>query len=107
MRDDLQQYAPEVDLPLDPGIREAVLILRRGGVETFESCEGGDGHAFPDPTIKFHGSQGAGFHALAVALDHGLPVNRLQRCYHVNSSELSGPWWELVFHPTVRHQDKR
>jgi hypothetical protein len=97
---DLEQYAPEVDLPLDPGIRRAVLVLRRGGVETIESCQGGPGHPFPDPTVKFHGGQGAGFHALAVALDHGLPVSRLQRCYHVTEGELEGPWWELVFHTT-------
>jgi hypothetical protein len=98
--DDLELYAPEVDLALDPGIRRAVLILRRGGVETFESCEGGAGHPFPDPTVKFHGGQGAGFHALSIALDHGLPVLRLQRCYHVNGGELEGPWWELVFRTT-------
>lgn len=100
MKDDLESFAPEVDLPLDAGIRDAVLILRRGGVETFESCQGGEGHAFPDPTIKFHGSQGAGFHALSIALDHGLPVSRLQRCYYVNGAELEGPWWELVFRTT-------
>lgn len=98
MNDDLERYAPEVDLEIDPGIRRAVLILRRAGVETFESCEGGEGHAFPEPTIKFNGGQGAGFHALSVALDYDLPVSRLQRCYYVQRGELEGPWWELVFH---------
>jgi hypothetical protein len=100
--DDLERHAPAVDLSIDPGIRRAVLILRRGGVETFESCEGGAGHAFAEPTIKFHGSQGAGYQALSVALDHGLPVSRLQRCYYVQGGELEGPWWELVFHATGR-----
>lgn len=104
LTDDLEQFAPSVDLPLDPGIRRAVLILRRGGVETFESCEGGASHAFAEPTIKFHGSNGAGYHALSVALDHGLPVRRLQRCYHVDDGQLQGPWWELVFRPTTDQQ---
>lgn len=30
---------------LDDGIREYVRILVTSGVETFESCEGGEGHA--------------------------------------------------------------
>ena len=34
---DLDAFAPEVDLPLDDGIKRAVLILRRAGIETFES----------------------------------------------------------------------
>ena len=99
--DDLERFAPEVDLALDPGIRRAVLILRRAGIETIESCEGGPGHSFPDPTVKFFGERGAGFRALGVALDYGLPVSRLQRCYYVKEGELEGPWWELVFRTTV------
>ena len=42
-------------LALDEGIREAVAVLVANGVETFESCEGGPGHAFPEPTIRFEG----------------------------------------------------
>jgi hypothetical protein len=99
--DDLERHAPDVDLPIDPGIRRAVLILRRGGVETFESCEGGEGHAFKEPTVKFYGGQGAGYHALAIALDHGLPVKILQRGYYVSDGHLEGPWWELVFRTTI------
>ena len=38
---------------LDPGIERAVNLLREARVETFESCEGGAGHAFPEPTIRF------------------------------------------------------
>lgn len=101
MKDDLEHFAPDVVTPIDPGIRRAVMILRRGGVETFESCQGGPGHAFPEPTVKFHGGQGAGYRALAVALEHGLPVKILQRGYYVHDGNLEGPWWELVFHTTV------
>jgi hypothetical protein len=35
---------------LDPGIRKAVELLQRHDVETYESCEGGPGHAFTEPT---------------------------------------------------------
>lgn len=57
---------------LDVGIRDIVRILINNGVETFESCEGGEGHAFFEPTVRFHGNQAEGFRVLAVALQHGL-----------------------------------
>jgi hypothetical protein len=41
--------------PLDEGIREFVVILIANGVETFESCEGGRGHCYAEPTIRFRG----------------------------------------------------
>jgi hypothetical protein len=36
---------------LDPGIRDAVLLLREAGFKTFTSCEGGRGHSFRHETI--------------------------------------------------------
>jgi hypothetical protein len=98
----LEDFAPSTDMDLDPGIRHAVLVLRAGGIETFESCEGGAGHAFPDPTVKFQGSPWEGYRALAVAMEHGLPVLRMQRVYGVMDGQLEGPWWELVSRTTVR-----
>ncbi|UFZ03955.1 hypothetical protein LQG66_32970 [Bradyrhizobium ontarionense] len=100
----LEDSAPSTDMELDAGIRRAVLVLRSGGIETFESCEGGPGHAFPDPTVKFEGSAWAGYKALAVAMEHGLPVLRMQRVYGVMDGQLEGPWWELVFRTTVRNE---
>jgi hypothetical protein len=35
-------------------IAEAVNILNDAGIETFESRQGGDGHRFPEPTIRFY-----------------------------------------------------
>ena len=46
--------------PLDAGIRDIVLTLLANGVETFESCEGGRGHSFPEPTIRFEGDSSEG-----------------------------------------------
>ncbi|MDP1707975.1 MAG: hypothetical protein Q8L89_02770 [Gammaproteobacteria bacterium] len=94
--DDLENFTPVTDLELDSGIRRAVLILRRGGIETFESCEGGNGHAFTEPTIRFHGDTAAGFKAYAVAKDYGLPVYGVQLAYRVMDGMLTGPWWEMV-----------
>jgi len=100
---DLEAFAPDIDMELDPGIRRAVLILRRAGIETCESCEGGVGHAFPDPTIRFHGSTWAGYRAFAIAMEHGLPVLHLRYSYGVEGGQLGPPRWEMTFHPTVRH----
>jgi len=36
---------------IDPGIRDAVLLLRKAGFTTFTSCEGGKGHSFRHETI--------------------------------------------------------
>jgi hypothetical protein len=46
--------------PLDAGISEAVHILIANGVETFESCEGGRGHSYPCPIVRFEGSSAEG-----------------------------------------------
>lgn len=83
---------------IDAGILREVQILAGAGVETFESCEGGGGHSFPEPTIRFHGGKGEGFRALALALCHGLRVRALRRTYDVIDGEPTGPYWELVFY---------
>jgi hypothetical protein len=83
--------------PIDQGIRKAVKILARGGIETFESCEGGKGHPFPEPTIRFHGQHDEGWKALAVALQHGLKVSELRRYYTIIDGEPVGPEWEMTF----------
>lgn len=86
-------------LPLDPGIAPAVEALRAAGVETFESCDGGEGHAYPEPTVRFHGDRAEGLRALSVALRAGLPVYNLHRVWRIEDGEPTGPWWELVFLP--------
>ncbi len=83
--------------PLDPGIEQAVLALVNAGVETFESCQGGPGHAYAEPTVRFHGDRFAGIEALAAALRAGLPVVALRRAWPVIDGEPTGPYWELVF----------
>lgn len=94
---DLVSDLTELDSPLDKKIEKAVLILRQGGVETYESCEGGPGHSYPEPTIRFHGESTEGFRAYAYAIQHGLPVKALRRIWRVIDSELTGPSWEMVF----------
>lgn len=94
--------ADDFDPPLDPGIAHVVLVLREAGVETYESCEGGPGHAYPEPAVRFHGGHGEGYRALAAALDADLPVLELRRVWQVQEREAAGPWWELTFTPDLR-----
>ena len=83
---------------LDPGIKAAVERLKACGIETFESCEGGIGHAFTEPTIRFRGTPEAGWRAFSVCLAYGLPVLCLRRVWYVlDANEPTGPDWELVF----------
>lgn len=86
-----------IERQIDAGIQPIVEILNKNGVETFESCEGGDGHAFFEPTVRFCGSHAEGFRALSVALQHGLKVRELRRYYAVIDGEPVGPQWELTF----------
>jgi hypothetical protein len=82
---------------LDAGILPIVKILRDNGVETFESCQGGEGHAFFEPTVRFHGGHAEGFRALSIALQHGLGVCELRRYYSIEDGEPVGPHWEMTF----------
>ena len=82
---------------MDAGIAQYVDVLDAAGIETFESCQGGDGHCYPEPTIRFAGQRGEGFRALAAALDHGLPVRAVRRYWAVIEGEPSGPDWEITF----------
>ena len=91
-----------MELPIDDGIKHAVEVLQNGGVETFESCEGGEGHCSPEPFIRFHGNAWAGYHAVAVAMSYGLPVLALHREYPVIDGELAGPYWQMIFRETVK-----
>ncbi len=68
--------------------------IQANGIETFESCEGGEGHAFPVPTatIRFYGTPGAGWRAVAACIAYGLPIH---------SNEPTGPQWEVTLRERV------
>lgn len=95
----------EFSPPLDPEIAEYVRALVDSGVETFESCQGGDGHAYPEPTVRFHGSAAEGYSALSIALAHGFPVAALRRAWRIIDGELVGPHWELTFAARAARRD--
>jgi hypothetical protein len=83
---------------IDPGIRKAVELFQKHEIETCESCEGGPGHAYPEPTVAFYGTSEAGWRAVAVCLAYGLPVMSLRRVWDVlDGKEPTGPHWEITF----------
>ena len=88
---------PIFDPPLDDGIKLIVTVLVEAGIETFESCEGGPGHAYPEPTVRFHGYLPEGPRALAAAMAAGLPVAALRRVWSMIDGEPTGPHWEMTF----------
>ena len=82
---------------IDPGIRREVQVLWENGIETTESCEGGVGHSFPEPTVRFRGDHAEGFKALSIALQNGLKVLELRRFWSIQDGEPCGPEWEMTF----------
>jgi hypothetical protein len=83
--------------PLDEGIREIVVVLAANGIETYESCEGGPGHSYPEPTVCFEGASSEGLRAASIAIENGLPISELRRTWGVVDGLLHGPWWEITF----------
>lgn len=93
--------ATEYSPPLDKGIKREVEILVEGGIETYESCESGPGHCYPEPTVRFHGERSEGFKALAIAMQNDLKPTALRRIWCIIDGEPVGPHWEMTFyHPS-------
>jgi hypothetical protein len=83
---------------IDRGIAHEVKVLWENGIETSESCEGGEGHSFYEPTVRFRGDSAEGFRALAIAQQHGLKVAELRRFWSIQDGEPVGPEWEMTFY---------
>ena len=66
---------------LDEGIKEAVIFLRKHGFETFASCQGGEGHCYPEPTIRFFGSEFDLIRAYELCHIQGMNVFNAKRVY--------------------------
>lgn len=89
-------YQPEEDSGLDPGIKSVVSFLNESGVETYESCEGGVGHAYLVPTIRFHGDKTEGYRVVSLLMQHDYMVSEVRRLWQVLDGELHGPFWEIT-----------
>ncbi len=82
---------------IDKGILNEVLVLRKHGVDTFESCQGGVNHSFPEPTIKFHGDRNEGIRVAYICLQEFLSITEIRRTFSIENEEITMPYWEVVF----------
>jgi hypothetical protein len=63
---------------------------------------GGEGHAYPEPTVRFYGTPEAGWRAGGVCLAYGLLILSLRRVWYVlDANEPTGPRWEITFREPV------
>jgi len=92
---------------IDDGIKKAVIILRENDFETFASCQGGEGHCYEDPTIRFYGNEFDLIRAWETCTLNGLEVFEAKRVFRkvdlydkkLNSKGLSWdkPFNEIIF----------
>lgn len=82
---------------VDAKIRPVLRIMIAGGAETFESCQGGKGHAYPEPTICFHGGSVEGFRVLVWMQSYGIQPRELRRYWYITGGEPHGPHWQMTF----------
>ena len=96
---------------IDTGILPVVKVLNQHGFKTFESCEGGEGHCYNEPTVRFFGSEFDLIRAYEICRCYGFNVYEAKRVflkediYRDNKSENAmpqgiawgSPFNELVF----------
>jgi hypothetical protein len=94
------------DPPIDKKILPAVEVLNKHGFKTFESCEGGEGHSYAEPTVRFFGSEFDLIRAFEICEVYKLAVLEAKRVYRrediykENKSENNiacGASWENPF----------
>jgi hypothetical protein len=88
---------------LDAGIRFAVRVLHATGIETCQSCQGGKGHAYDQPTVDMiaTGDDASGFRALAALADYGLPVRDLAILWNIKNGLPYEKLWRVTFFKTM------
>jgi hypothetical protein len=88
---------------LDVGIRFAVHVLHAGGFDTCQSCQGGKGHAYDQPTVEMiAGADDAlGFGALKVLQAYGLPVRDVAILWPVQHGLPYEKLWRITFFKTM------
>ena len=88
---------------LDRGIRFAVRVLHAYGIETCQSCQGGEGHSYDHPTVDL--SSGSerdtdGLKAVACLAEYDLPVRTLAMLWSLDKRGLP---YERIWRITFRH----
>jgi hypothetical protein len=77
----MNNYDIDKDKNLDEQIKPIVELLRKYGFNTYESCQGGEGHAFPQPTIRFEGDEFDLIRAYELCEHFGYRPSEVSRVY--------------------------
>lgn len=101
-----KMWAPASYKNLDVGIRFAVKVLHAAGIETCQSCQGGKGHSYKEPTVEIiAGSDDAlGFAALHALRQYGLPVAEVSLVWPVMGSLPFEKNWRVTFFKTMEER---
>ena len=97
-----------MELPkgIDPLILDTVKTLNSYGFKTFESCQGGEGHCFDKPTVRFEGNELDLIRACEICELEGLSVEDARRVYrktpvykddNTPNARMIGKAWEMPF----------
>lgn len=89
---------------LDPGIRFAVRVLHaHGHIETCQSCQGGEGHAYDRPTVDMIATaeDAQGFEAVAALAAYGLPVADVAILWRIKNGLPYEKLWRVTFWKTM------
>lgn len=93
---EIQDYNPHKDPNLESGVKNAVITLINNGIITYESCQGGEGHLYKEPTIRFSGDRTEGMKAYHILVSNGFSVVSISRIWVNMDEELTGPNWEII-----------
>jgi hypothetical protein len=93
---------------LDPGIVGTVKFLREAGVRTVSSCEGGDGHPYADPMVRFLGDVAEARRVVRLSRREGLIPFEIAKSWRLSGrgaaalnkigQDLTGHW-DIQFEP--------
>jgi hypothetical protein len=84
---------------MDPGIIRVVRLLQEAGVETCQSCQGGEGHAYEWPAVDVTHEP---WKALDVANGYGIPVSRIAHTWNIDPDRgepYDASFWRIAFEP--------
>ncbi len=89
---------------IDEVIRPVVELLNKYGFKTFESCQGGKGHCFELPTVRFYGSEFDLIRAYELCALYKINVFQANRVFrktdiykNINHGESIGRSWDEPF----------
>lgn len=80
---------------IDPDVAAALHALADYEIDTFSSCQGGEGHACVLPEILFLGDENAGLYAVWLLEAQGFRVWEVSRHWGLDFGQPRTPFWRV------------